>query len=81
MVSEDPAALKDYQPAQGLPRIARCIDHTVYHGGLAGVGKDAEGNGTNTFRIRYDDGDYDDLSIEEFIEAAAMSKRICADKG
>ena len=78
MVSEDPAALMDYQPAPGLPRIAMCFDHTVFHGVLAGVGKDAEGNGTHIFRIQYDDGDFDDLSLAEFLEAAAMSKRICA---
>ena len=78
MATESPTALNDYQPAQGLPRIARCIDHTVFHGGLAGVWRNAEDKDTNVFRIQYDDGDHEDLSIQEFIEAAALSKRICA---
>ena len=79
--SEAPSDLIDFYPGDGLPRVAMYFGHSVYHGGLAGVGKDA--GGANIFRIRYDDGDdgdFDDLSIAEFLEAVARSQRICAGK-
>ena len=59
-------------------RVARNVEGIVYHGVFDEAWIDADADGCILCRIRYDDGDVEDITSEQLVEAFALAVRIRA---